>query len=95
MDYTKLLGRALEVMEFEITNTQLLSAFHLFDMDGNGSISLEEIQYLLSGVAGTIDNKGKDDMIGEAVAMFCDDIEGEVQFKHFKQIMYSLFLHNN
>ena len=36
-------------IEHEVTDQKLKAAFNLFDIDGNGTITLEEIQYLLGG----------------------------------------------
>jgi len=36
-------------LDHEVTDTKLRAAFNLFDIDGNGSITLDEIQYLLGG----------------------------------------------
>jgi transcription antitermination factor NusG len=49
---------------------------------------------LLSGITGTIDRTDKEDMIEVVVNKFGCATEGELQFNHFKQIMYSLFLYS-
>jgi Ca2+-binding EF-hand superfamily protein len=41
--YGILLKEAVDRLEYDITNNKLKNAFMLFDMDGNGTISLEEI----------------------------------------------------
>lgn len=47
-------------------------------MDGNGTISLEEIQYLLSGITGTIDRSDKEDMVEMVVSKFGNATDGEL-----------------
>ena len=93
IDFKLLLKVALEKLEYEITNNKLMKAFQLFDMDGNGSISMEEIQYLLSGVTGSIDGYGSsissyqggiDVMVESVVSKFGAASDGELNFNHFK-----------
>jgi Ca2+-binding EF-hand superfamily protein len=70
----------------------LRAAFILFDLDGNGTISFEEIQYLLSGITGTIDQTKQDEiieMLGKSVGQ---NSEGELRFEQFKKLMYDFFL---
>ena len=80
-------------LEYDITNQKLMSAFQLFDMDGNGTISLAEIQYLLSGIVGSIDCQNKEDMIRK-IEEKISEFQGELDFVQFKIIMYTLFLNN-
>ncbi len=93
IDYRVMLKTALDKLEYEITNNKLMKAFQLFDMDGNGSISMEEIQYLLSGVTGSIEGYGSainfyqgglDVMVESVVSKFGAATDGELNFSHFK-----------
>lgn len=94
-DYGLLLKAAIDRLEYDITNNKLKNAFELFDMDGNGTISLEEIQYLLSGITGTLDRShSTQDVVEVVVNKFGCASDGELHFTHFKQIMYSLFLYS-
>ena len=42
-DYKLILKEAIHYLEYQITNERLKAAFILFDLDGNGTISFEEI----------------------------------------------------
>lgn len=44
----------IKTLEYELTNRKLKYAFRLFDSEGNGSISIEEMQFLLSGILETV-----------------------------------------
>lgn len=48
IDYQEFLKANIS-SEHEVTDLKLKAAFNLFDIDGNGSITLDEIQYLLGG----------------------------------------------
>lgn len=48
IDYNKFL-KVNVVLEHQLTDQKLKSAFHLFDLDGDGTITMQEIQYLLGG----------------------------------------------
>ena len=68
------------------------AAFILFDLDGNGTISFEEIQYLLSGITGTIDQTKQDEIIEMLAKSVGQNNEGELRFEQFKKLMYDFFL---
>jgi Ca2+-binding EF-hand superfamily protein len=70
----------------------LRAAFILFDLDGNGTISFEEIQYLLSGITGTIDQTKQDEIIEMLAKSVGQNNEGELRFEQFKKLMYDFFL---
>lgn len=48
IDYHQFLKANIK-FEHEVTDIKLKAAFNLFDIDGNGSITIDEIQYLLGG----------------------------------------------
>lgn len=48
IDYRDFLKANLETY-YEVTDQKLKAAFNLFDIDGSGGITVEEIQYLLGG----------------------------------------------
>jgi calcium-dependent protein kinase len=68
-----------------LTNEKLEVAFNLFDKDGGGSISANEIKEVL-GVGKSIDEKVWNDIIKEVDA----NGDGEISFLEFKIMMQKL-----
>lgn len=70
-----------------LTNEKLETAFNLFDRDGGGSISANEIKEVL-GVGKSIDEKVWNDIIFEVDA----NGDGEISFLEFKTMMQRLLI---
>ena len=68
-----------------LSNEKLEAAFNLFDKDGGGSISADEIKEVL-GIGKKFDEKVWDEIIKEV------DVngDGEISFKEFKTMMERL-----
>jgi Ca2+-binding EF-hand superfamily protein len=77
-------------LEHEVTDTKLRAAFNLFDIDGNGSITIDEIQYLLGGQE-DVEEKIWVDLIRATD----QDGDGEISFEEFKKMMYVMYLNKN
>jgi len=83
IDYTEFIAATLEKKKY-MREDRLWSAFRVFDVDGNGTISKAELQKILLG--GNVDvegNKSIEDVIKE-----CDlDGDGEISFDEFVKMM--------
>lgn len=84
IDYTEFIAATLEKKKY-MREDRLWSAFRVFDVDGNGSISKAELHKILNGGGlGDMDvGKNIDDLIKE-----CDlDGDGEISFDEFVKMM--------
>ena len=84
IDYTEFIAATLEKKKY-MREDRLWSAFRVFDVDGNGTISKAELHKILNGgVLGDMDmGKNIDDLIRE-----CDlDGDGEISFEEFFKMM--------
>lgn len=70
-----------------LTDEKLVSAFSLFDKDGSGSISANEIKEVL-GVGKNIDEKVWNEIITEVDG----NGDGEISFEEFKTMMQKLLI---
>ena len=70
-----------------LSHEKLEAAFNLFDKDGSGTISAEEIKDVL-GVGKNIDEKVWNDIVMEVD----DNGDGEISFEEFKQMMQKLLV---
>ena len=86
IDYKEFLKSNLN-QYYEVTDQKLKAAFNLFDIDGSGTITLEEIQYLLGG---------QEDVEAEIwidLVKTCDlDGDGEITYEEFPKMMYVMYL---
>lgn len=84
IDYTEFIAATLEKKKY-LREDRLWSAFRVFDVDGNGSISKAELHKILNG-GGLMDmqaSKNIDELIAE-----CDlDGDGEISFDEFVKMM--------
>lgn len=55
LNHKQLLKNGIINLEDPITNTKLQRAFRLCDIDFSDTISMAKIQYLLSGITGSIE----------------------------------------
>ena len=83
IDYTEFIAATLEKKKY-MREDRLWSAFRVFDVDGNGTISKEELQKILLGGNVDIDgDKSIDEIIRE-----CDlNGDGEISFDEFVKMM--------
>ena len=70
-----------------LSDDKLLMAFQLFDQDGGGSISAEEIKEML-GFGKNSNDKIWDDVVNEVD----DDGDGEIVFEEFKEMMQRMIM---
>lgn len=68
-----------------LSNEKLETAFNLFDKDGSGTISANEVREVL-GVGKNIDEKVWNDIVMEVDA----NGDGEISFSEFKTMMQKL-----
>jgi calcium-dependent protein kinase len=74
-----------------LTKEKLENAFNIFDKDGGGTITIEEIKNVLVGEK----NKDVDDDVWEQiVAEVDDDGNGEIDFLEFCAMMHKLVQHD-
>ena len=85
---------SIDYTEFMIANIDkdrllqedlLNDAFKLFDIDGSGSISVEELKKVL-GANSAIEEEEWEEILAEVD----DDGNGEIEFNEFKAVMYKL-----
>ena len=84
IDYTEFIAATLEKKKY-MREDRLWSAFRVFDVDGNGTISKAELHKILNGGGlGDIDSsRTLDELIQE-----CDlDGDGEISFDEFVKMM--------
>jgi calcium-dependent protein kinase len=83
IDYTEFIAATLEKKKY-MREDRLWSAFRVFDVDGNGQITKEELRHILMGGLGDIQtSKSLDDLIRE-----CDvDGDGQISFDEFVKMM--------
>ncbi|KAM5350957.1 hypothetical protein ACJ41O_003680 [Fusarium nematophilum] len=68
----------------EVDNEQeLLAAFKVFDRDGTGTISAEELRHVMNSIGEEFTQEEIDDMMKEAD----QNGDGTIDYKEFKQIM--------
>ena len=67
---------------------ELREAFKVFDKDGNGTISKDELKQLMSNLGQNLSNEELDAMMGEVDT----DGNGQIDFDEFKQMMVSFIL---
>ena len=85
----------MDTLEYDISNEKMLYAFQLFDMDGKGKLSKEEVLQILSGIMGTIENTGEwQGIVEEALWKVSKESDGVIGFQQFKQIMYYIILNS-
>ena len=82
IDYTEFVMATMHEKDL-VTNEKLKAAFHLFDKDGSGSISPDEIRRALG-----IDSS--DQHLNGLIAEVDENGDGEIQFDEFCNMMKRL-----
>jgi calcium-dependent protein kinase len=86
IDYTEFISASMN-QRTAISKRNLEAAFAAFDKDGNGSITVDEIQAVVGAF-----QTGSDNTVWERVVKEVDqDGNGEVDIKEFKNMMLRLF----
>jgi len=86
IDYTEFIAANINLNE-AMSNQKLQAAFNLFDIDGNGQITMDEIKKVFAG------NDQTDDLVWQEVIDEADvDGDHQISFEEFKQMMLKLFL---
>ena len=82
-------GDFLYLMTLKMKHTdmeqELINAFKVFDRDGNGNISTQELKYVMSNVGETMTDEEIDMMIQEADG----DRDGQINYHEFISMMIS------
>jgi len=73
-------------MQQLLTDTKLKKAFDMFDNDGSGLISAEEIREVL----GLTDNEQMNEKIKEIIKQVDENGDGEISIDEFKEMMRKL-----
>lgn len=84
IDYTEFVMATMNEKNI-ITNEKLAQAFKMFDKDGSGAITADEIKEVL-GFDSSINQKILDDIIKEVD----ENGDGEIQFEEFVHMMRKL-----
>jgi len=83
LDYTEFVMATMNEKDL-ITNDRLKAAFRLFDKDGNGTISPDEIKEVLGF------GEGDTEMIDKLIEEVDENKDGEIQFEEFCAMMKQL-----
>jgi calcium-dependent protein kinase len=83
IDYTEFVAATLEKKKY-MREDRLWSAFRVFDIDGNGTISREELRKILLG--GNVDVEG-DKSLDDVIREVDTDGDGEISFDEFVKMM--------
>lgn len=79
-DFMRLLKKKKDESDQE---QEIINAFRIFDKDGTGLISQEDLKMIMKVLGGNIDDKGIDDMIYEADV----DGDGYINYEEFVRMM--------
>jgi len=82
IDYTEFIAATLDKKKL-ISKERLEQAFNMFDKDGNGSISADELKEILGGKMSTVDNQVWADIIKEVDT----NGDGVISFEEFTDMM--------
>ena len=85
IDFSEFCGLMARRMKDDDTKEELLEAFKVFDRDGSGTISSEELRHVMTNLGEKLTEKEVDEMLKEA------DVngDGEIDFDEFLKMMQS------
>jgi calcium-dependent protein kinase len=85
IDYSEFITASMSRKKL-LSKGNLTEAFNLFDKDGSGTITVEEIKNILGVV-----NESTDDIWNQVISEVDADGNGEIDLKEFKEMMIKLF----
>jgi len=85
VDYTEFIAANIKITE-DFNKERLRAAFNLFDLDGNGQITVDEVKKVFSG-SEEISDEACEEVIKEAD----EDGDGQVSFEEFKNMMMKIY----
>ncbi|KAH7567953.1 hypothetical protein ACOSP7_009754 [Xanthoceras sorbifolium] len=87
LDFTEFLlfWDSISKPEYDMEEADLANAFNVFDLNGDGFISSEELQYVLSRLGLWNENTGKD--CKSMICMYDTNFDGLLDFQEFKYMM--------
>ena len=89
IDYTEFITAAFN-REVLLSKGNLDTAFKIFDADGNGSISMDELKAVFA--KGSASGK-TEDVWNEIIASADKNNDGEIDFKEFEEAMMEVLRH--
>lgn len=78
-EFIKLIARKLQSVDIE---GEILEAFRVFDNDGNGSISKDELRFAMRTLGGKVKERELDDLMQEA------DLNGDGHINYSGMFLY-------
>ena len=84
IDYSEFIVASMNEKNL-LSNNKLQAAFQMFDKDGGGSISVDEIKQVLS-FGKSLDEK----VVMDIIKQVDDNNDGEISFEEFAQMMKSI-----
>jgi calcium-dependent protein kinase len=85
IDYSEFISAAADRKKL-LSKKNLEGAFNMFDKDGSGSITIDEIKHVLGPM-----HKGNTDVWVKVIAEVDIDGNGEIDLLEFKNMMLRLF----
>jgi len=83
IDFKEFLGLMAKKMQDNDTEDDLIDAFRVFDMDGNGCISANELKFVLANTGERLTEEEIEEMIRETDT----DGDGYIDYKEFIRIL--------
>ncbi len=83
IDFKEFLGLMAKKMQDIDTEDDLIDAFRVFDMDGNGCISANELKFVLANLGERISDEEIEEMIRDSDT----DGDGLIDYKEFIRIL--------
>eukprot|EP01015_Nassula_variabilis_P004025 TRINITY_DN1276_c0_g1_i1.p1 TRINITY_DN1276_c0_g1~~TRINITY_DN1276_c0_g1_i1.p1 ORF type:complete len:159 (-),score=26.13 TRINITY_DN1276_c0_g1_i1:118-594(-) len=85
IDYTEFVTASINRQKM-LTKKRLEAVFKIFDKDGNGSITPQELKAILGSQSNQLNNELLDQIIGEVD----ENNDGEISYKEFKEMMFKM-----
>ncbi|KAB1199373.1 putative calcium-binding protein CML44 [Morella rubra] len=91
--YDSISKRSINSMSYEVQEEEeaaeesdLVKAFEVFDLNGDGFISCEELQHVLSSLGLWDENSGRD--CRTMIHVYDTNLDGQLDFEEFKNMMF-------